>query len=86
MSLLLHPLDFLGADDQGNLQGNLQENLADTLSFFPAMNVPRQHKLSLLSAILGQLGRACRIVPLHEHARSLQQTATLALVPGHAVA
>jgi Polysaccharide deacetylase len=40
-SLLLHPLDFLGSDDQ------LPE-----LAFFPAMGLPRAQKLTLVSRVL----------------------------------
>ena len=57
LSLLLHPLDFLGAEDVPELR------------FFPAMGVPAGPKLALMDAILGRLRRAAEVVPMGEHAR-----------------
>jgi peptidoglycan-N-acetylglucosamine deacetylase len=57
-SLLLHPLDFLGADDVG------------TLSFFPAMRMPAGRKLELVDELLSTFTKQFRVVPLIEHARA----------------
>ncbi|MBC7876244.1 MAG: polysaccharide deacetylase family protein [Anaerolineales bacterium] len=58
-SLLLHPLDFLGGDD-------IKE-----LSFFPAMNLPGEEKVKLVSDILSIYSDYYTIVPMSEHARAL---------------
>jgi peptidoglycan-N-acetylglucosamine deacetylase len=55
-SMLLHPLDFLGVEDDPDM------------SFFPGMNVPRGQKLELLDEVLAQLTAGYRLVPLREHA------------------
>ena len=60
-SLLLHPLDFLGREDN------------QSLAFFPGMSLSRERKLSLLSATLRLLADNFAIVPLHEHARSVAE-------------
>ncbi len=54
-SLLLHPLDFLGAED------------VPELSFFPAMNVPAAKKLALAEAVLDQYAEWFRVVPMSRH-------------------
>ncbi len=58
-SLLLHPLDFLGADDIAGLR------------FFPAMDLPGQTKRRLTGEILDLFGAAFQWVSLEEHARYL---------------
>lgn len=58
-SLLLHPLDFLGAED------------VPELSFFPAMNVPRAKKLALAESILDQYAAWFRVVPMSRHAEEV---------------
>lgn len=58
-SLLLHPLDFLGADDVGGLH------------FFPAMDLPGQVKRQVVGDVLDLFGAAFRWVSLEEHARCL---------------
>jgi hypothetical protein len=55
-SLLLHPLDFLGCDDISDLD------------FFPAMHLPSQQKLSLMSKILDSYSSQFRVVTMKEHA------------------
>ena len=55
-SLLLHPLDFLGAEDE------------PALSFFPAMNMPAARKIQLVGQVLDLLSRDHAIVTLREHA------------------
>ena len=56
-SLLLHPLDFLGLED------------APELEFFPAMRMPLESKLAMMSRILAAYSARFRVVPLGEHAR-----------------
>jgi peptidoglycan-N-acetylglucosamine deacetylase len=55
-SMLLHPLDFLGAEDDAEMR------------FFPGMKVPREEKMELLDEVLAQLTATYRLVPLREHA------------------
>lgn len=59
VSLLLHPLDFLGADDE------LQE-----LSFFPGMKLSSETKLRTVSAALKILSDNYTVVTLRQHANS----------------
>ena len=61
-SLLLHPLDFLGADDGVGL------------SFFPAMGMPSEKKVKLVSDILDAFSARFRVVSMREHAQQLLQT------------
>jgi peptidoglycan/xylan/chitin deacetylase (PgdA/CDA1 family) len=60
-SLLLHPLDFLGCDD-------IKE-----LSFFPAMNLPSEKKIKLVSQVLNIYSDHFTIIPLGELVRTLSQ-------------
>jgi hypothetical protein len=55
-SLLLHPLDFLGKDDEIGLD------------FFPAMNLDSGNKLSLVGQLLQIYCETFHIVTLREHA------------------
>lgn len=55
-SLLLHPLDFMGCDDDSDL------------SFFPAMRVPHKPKVELVSKVIDSLARHYQLVPMREHA------------------
>jgi hypothetical protein len=55
-SILLHPLDFLGCDDEKDL------------SFFPAMHLRSEKKLALMDRILGMLKRQYEVVTMREHA------------------
>lgn len=59
-SLLLHPLDFLGKDDEGEL------------AFFPGMNVQADYKLSLAVQLLGWMSKHFTCVTMAEHAGSLE--------------
>jgi peptidoglycan/xylan/chitin deacetylase (PgdA/CDA1 family) len=59
LSLLLHPLDFLGCDD------------TDRLSFFPAMNAPSAQKLALAGEIFDLLADQYTLVSMERHASSL---------------
>jgi hypothetical protein len=59
-SILLHPLDFLGCDDEQDL------------SFFPAMNLPASRKLSIVAGAIDQLSAHYRIVTMSEHAGAVR--------------
>lgn len=58
-SILLHPLDFLGSEDDPQLR------------FFPGMNVSRAAKHALLTDMLWQLTSYYRVVPLRQHAERI---------------
>ena len=58
-SLLLHPLDFMGCDDDSDL------------SFFPAMRVPHQRKVELVGKVINSLARYFHLVPMRDHARDV---------------
>lgn len=60
-SILLHPLDFLGCDDDAEL------------SFFPAMNMPASQKMEIVGAAVDALTRRYRVVPMGEHAANIRQ-------------
>lgn len=62
-SILLHPLDFLGCDDDPDL------------AFFPAMDKPAEWKLAVMSDILGSLATRFAVVPMGEHAAALNGNA-----------
>lgn len=55
-SILLHPLDFMGREDDGDLL------------FFPGMNQSAQSKIELLSDCLAMMARQYNIVTMREHA------------------
>jgi hypothetical protein len=55
-SILLHPLDFLGGDDEKDL------------SFFPAMNLPGVKKMEIMGRILRMLKENFEVLPMGEHA------------------
>jgi hypothetical protein len=57
-SILLHPLDFLGGDDDPDL------------SFFPAMNLKSAEKLATVAATIDALTSRYRIVTMSEHANA----------------
>jgi peptidoglycan/xylan/chitin deacetylase (PgdA/CDA1 family) len=63
-SLLLHPLDFLGCDDDSDL------------GFFPAMNLPCQRKIDLVQEVVGLMARRFRVVPLRDHAWEVRRRLT----------
>ena len=62
-SILLHPLDFLGVEDDPELR------------FFPGMNLPRSEKLDLLEGLLTQLTTHFTLLPMGEHAKIVGQHA-----------
>ena len=61
LSLLLHPLDFLGADD------------VKQLDFFPAMSMPGAKKMALVGEFFDMLANQCTIVPMGRHAEVIAQ-------------
>lgn len=66
-SVLLHPLDFLGADDMRDL------------AFFPGMTLTSGRKVEMLGHMLRLLSSQFRVVPLREQARHVAQAAPLPL-------
>jgi len=58
-SMLLHPLDFLGADDDPDL------------GFFPAMGFPSAKKIRFAGQVLDYLGANYRLVNMIDHATSV---------------
>jgi peptidoglycan-N-acetylglucosamine deacetylase len=76
LSLLLHPLDFMGHDD------NIPE-----IAFFPAMNLSVSRKLKFMRYIFKTLNEQFTIVTMEQHARSIAQQAKAApLKPPSAIA
>lgn len=68
-SLLLHPLDFLGNEDDRDL------------AFFPGMQLRREAKLALLSATLADLQRGYEVVTMRTHAQKVAQSQYKQLKP-----
>jgi hypothetical protein len=68
-SLLLHPPEFLGADE------------APALRFFPGMGVSLETKLALVEDALGVLVESFEIVPMREHAERVARTRLAARRP-----
>lgn len=64
-SILLHPLDFLGADD------NQTE-----LNFFPAMRMKTDKKLHVVREALKILSEEFEVVPMRTHAQQFAQAST----------
>lgn len=58
-SLLMHPLDFLGAEDESDL------------SFFPAMRIARDKKQEIMSESLRLLAENFMVCDLQHHARQI---------------
>ncbi len=56
-SLLLHPLDFMGCDDDNDL------------AFFPAMRNPAEEKIDFVCQVLDLMQRQFEIIPMAEHAK-----------------
>ena len=67
-SLLLHPTDFLGCDD------------VPELAFFPAMNLPSNKKLDLLTRILQLFTSQLTAVTLRQHAKDAAHVSSLPVV------
>lgn len=64
-SLLLHPLDFLGYEDEKDL------------SFFPAMRIPKEKKLSVLQEILSVYSSQYEIFTIGEYTKKIFRTINL---------
>jgi peptidoglycan/xylan/chitin deacetylase (PgdA/CDA1 family) len=64
-SMLLHPLDFLGAED------------VPELAFFPGMKLPQQRKLDLVDYVVGTIAARYQVVTLGEQARQVRERAGL---------
>ena len=64
-SLLMHPLDFLGAEDDSDL------------CFFPAMNMPTELKLSHMNGFLRMLVRHFDPLTMSEHVAIFEKHAEL---------
>ncbi|MDA1013051.1 MAG: polysaccharide deacetylase family protein [Planctomycetota bacterium] len=58
-SLLLHPLDFLGCDDESDL------------AFFPAMGMSGGRKVELVAHYISMLSQRFDVVTMREHARRM---------------
>lgn len=65
-SLLLHPLDFLGSDD--NLDG---------VGFFPGMTVPAARKLGWVSDYLDDYRKGFTVLPMGAHAEAVSRGSAL---------
>ena len=66
-SILLHPLDFLGGDDEPDL------------SFFPAMNLKAADKLAIVADAIDALTNCYRVVTMSEHAAAARERLTRSL-------
>ena len=64
-SLLLHPLDFLGRDDESGL------------GFFPGMDLESERKLELLQQLFDRLSGRYRVVCMRDHVAEIVRTARL---------
>jgi peptidoglycan-N-acetylglucosamine deacetylase len=67
LSLLLHPLDFLGADDTPDLR------------FFPGMNMTGEKKLEIVSDVLEMMTKKFEVVNMRRHAEIIEQEKNLPL-------
>ena len=63
-SLLLHPLDFMGCDDDKDL------------AFFPAMGRPAEPKVELVSQMLDMMSQYYDIRPMKDHAAAIAEMNT----------
>ncbi len=63
-SLLLHPLEFMGCDDDKEL------------AFFPAMSRPAEPKVALVAWMLDQMSKHYDIRPMKDHAAALASGST----------
>ena len=63
-SFLLHPLDFLGREDQTGLD------------FFPGMDQSAERKIRLLEQLLSSITKRFDVVPMREHAHRIRSRVT----------
>jgi len=68
-SLLLHPLDFLGAEDDRDL------------SFFPGMNCTRKYKIALLDELMDIFQKQFSVLSMAKHIDLIQQQVNLREYP-----
>jgi peptidoglycan/xylan/chitin deacetylase (PgdA/CDA1 family) len=68
-SILLHPLDFLGADD------------VDELGFFPGMGLSGPSKRAAVGSCLDELSRQFRVVGMGQHADAISARGVLPVKP-----
>ncbi|MEM9187465.1 MAG: polysaccharide deacetylase family protein [Planctomycetota bacterium] len=73
-SMLLHPLDFLGAEDE------------PSLGFFPGMKLRRDAKLRLVDWLLASLAKHWRLATVSQHAGELTRMEPTAPPPADAKA
>lgn len=59
-SLLLHPLDFMGCDDDNDL------------NFFPAMGRPSEPKIELVGWMIDQMSKHYDVRPMKDHAAAIR--------------
>ena len=60
-SLLLHPLDFMGCDDDSDL------------GFFPAMRRPADPKIELVGKCIDLMTKYYNLVPMRDHAAAIAE-------------
>ena len=70
-SLLLHPLDFMGCNDDSDL------------SFFPVMGLPAERKIRLVGEAVDMMTQSFNVGTMLEHAREIRATSAqpMPLVP-----
>lgn len=68
-SLLLHPLDFMGCDDDADL------------GFFPAMRRPAEPKLQLVADVIDAFTRRFEVLTMREHAARTRGTLRTVQLP-----
>ncbi len=73
LSLLLHPLDFLGGDD------------VPCLGFFPAMKAGGQAKTAFVREILAEFQRHFNVLTMRDHAIELANNKHLRVIQSEAV-
>lgn len=54
-SILLHPLDFIGCDDVGEL------------AFFPGMDMPAQKKIDIVAEVIEHMAKHYELVTMEQH-------------------
>jgi peptidoglycan/xylan/chitin deacetylase (PgdA/CDA1 family) len=68
-SILLHPLDFLGEDDDGDLR------------FFPGMDMPSEKKIAMVDTVMRLLRSRYSLVTMHEHAQAIRRRKLNVIAP-----
>ena len=58
-SILLHPLDFIGCDDVGELD------------FFPGMDMTAERKIDIVDRVISELGKYYELGTMIEHVQSV---------------